>query len=110
MQAYKCGKARFKALLRRPWLAALSLDYDFSIVLSVAVVMPSVIAVTVTAHDDGPVTVAMISSVGPDDLSVAVPMAFADPHVQFLRERRHRNANGSTRGHEESNLAHFSNS
>src|ERR1700682_6045168 len=110
MQAYKCRRARFRALLRRPWLAALPLDYDLSIVLSVAVVMPSVIAVTVTAHDNGPVTVAMIFSMGPDDLSVAVPMAFADPHVQFLRERRHRNANGSTRGHEESNLAHFSNS
>jgi hypothetical protein len=103
-------KSPFQGSSATPLAAALSLDYDFSIVLSVAVVMPSVIAVTVTAHDDGPVTVAMIFSVGPDDLSVAVPMAFADPHVQFLRERRHRNANGSTRGHEESNLTHFSNS
>jgi hypothetical protein len=78
------------------WLAASPLDYGLPIV--VAVVMP-VIVVTVTAHDDSPVAVAVVFSMGPDDLSVAVPVAFADPHVQFLRKRRRRNNDGRTGGH-----------
>jgi hypothetical protein len=83
-------------------MAALPLDYD----LSVVVVMPSVVVVAITAHDDGPVAVAMIFGMGADDLSVAVPMA-ADPHVQVLGKRRRRNAEGRTGGYQESNLAHF---
>jgi hypothetical protein len=83
-------------------MAALPLDYDLSIV----VVMPSVIVVAIAAHDDGPVAVAVILSMGPDDLSVAVPMA-ADPHVQVLGKRRRRNAESRTGGYQESNFAHF---
>jgi hypothetical protein len=88
------------------WLAASPLDYDLPIV--VAVVMPViVVTVTVTAHDDGPVAVAVVFSMGPDDLSVAVPVAFTDPHVQFLRKRRRRNNDGRTGGHKKNNFAHF---
>jgi hypothetical protein len=61
----------------------------------------------ITVYDDGPVAVAVISSMGPDNLSVVVPMAFADPHIQFLRNGRRRHTDGRTAGHKENNLAHF---
>jgi hypothetical protein len=76
----------------------------------VAVVMPSVVVVPITAHDNGPIAVAVMFGMGADDLSVAVPMAFADAHVQFLRKRRHRNTDGRTARYKENNFAHFSNS
>jgi hypothetical protein len=94
------------APLLRNRLAASPLDYDLPIV--VAVVMPViVITITITAHDDGPVAVAVVFSMGSADLSVAIPVAFADPHVQFLRKRRRRNSDGRTGRHKKNNFAHL---
>jgi hypothetical protein len=86
-------------------IVALALDDDLPIM--VALVMPSsiMVAVTVAADDEG--AVAMIFTVGPHDLSLAIPVAPANPHVQFLGDRRRRNANGRKGGNNESTFTHF---
>ena len=60
--------------------------------VTIPVVMPSSVVLTITSDDNGPIRV--IFPMRPNDFPAAVPMTIANPHIQFLSKRRRCNANG----------------